>query len=332
MDAASDNRLLGQGSDLQTSSLQSLLSDCVAQAREIVLFSAEPSPTSLQSLASAATELINGRNSGEGVASLESTTLQAATVMRDRAQDLRSQLSAGSDVVAATEAFMQAASAFLWTPEATSIQVARPALSLHEASTPQDFRPEITGDRAVQLDLVPVAYREFTPAMQRLTDLLAAKRADFDVCVVTGRSGVALGVFLEHAGIPATELPPLRHHSGVDAENRPKLPVSIEVLCEQISGKRVLFVDDQIGGSTTLHYARLATSALGGTFAGVAMYRSKFAGESCRFLMPSERDFESGLPGTSSGEIFRVLPDLEAVFSAQGLRSPFEGGRSRESQ
>ena len=136
-----------------------------------------------------------------------------------------------------------------------------------------------------------------------VTDVRRAYDKDkFDVVVGIGRSGFLIGTALVDADISFLELPPLRRKgaSCLPLAPRPETPIAETTLKDILKGRRVLFLDDQIGIGTTLAYARAKTLELGvASFVG-AGFHLVYNPEYGIFgsLLPNEIDIRNGLHGT----------------------------------
>ncbi len=118
----------------------------------------------------------------------------------------------------------------------------------------------------------------------------------YDIVTVTGRSGFILTPSLDQAQLPWVELRPLRVKV-VEDGGRPDEPTGPQALEQAIRGKRVILLDDQIGGGKTLCYARAVVRELGGIFIGADFYRRKDGDQPTRWLQPNEIDLRTLQPG-----------------------------------
>lgn len=302
-----------------------LLADCELAVRQVLLYGDANNADALARVVSSLDRVIGSSRAESENPLLSERSLGAAVQFREQIARVVELVEHADDLprlASATEGLMRLGGDFLWLPEIGQHRQSLEPAALRRVEMPGRVGLEEAGVR-VDREFVPTYYQLYIPEMERLTAALLAKRSEFDMCVVTGRSGVGMGELLNSAGIRTVELPPLRIQDGDWAENRPAVPVALEVLREQIAGKRVVFVDDQIGGGTTLHYARLLTQEFQGTFVGAALYRSKSVGDACQFLLPNEFEVDSGMRGTSDGTSVRQYPTIAAVFGAGQRANPF---------
>lgn len=295
-----------------------LLSFAARQAQDLVIGFTPMEASHLRALA----DTLAAVAQAGGIAPASTLAVHAETLSA-KAIEAATVLESGGDAAASTASFIHLASDFLFLPEvsaAAALGVTRQAVEgmLHTSADPSAHRRI-----AASFGLIPLHYQEFAPQIERLCAALLPHRGNFDVCVFTGRSGVGIGAMLASEGILTVELPPFRQ-TPEDPENRPDIPVSLTSLREKLAGKRVLFVDDQIGSGTTLQYVRLATAACGGTMVGAAMYREKFVGETAGFLAPTETEYPSGTKGASDGSFAAAYPTLESIYQYAQRRNPFQ--------
>lgn len=296
---------------------QATLADCGRQTQDLLLYGNAMSVASLARLAESLSSALQ-ISSANGPSDLSANSANVIGMFRDQVRAVGQQLDLDGNTNAAADALSEAAANFLFLPEVTRTQ---PEAGFGGFSGNGSSLGVAGVAVHIPSDDVPSIYREFLPEMGGLAAQLSRARDLFDVVLVTGRSGVGMALALNDLGIPCVEIPPLRMHRGSIEENRPAIPESLEAVREQITGKRTVFVDDQIGSATTLHYARMLTAEFGGTFVGAAMYRSKFSGEACRFLQRGEVELPSGMGGTAQNGMERAYPSLASLF--QQRPSPF---------